>query len=70
MENDTAATVESRGEGPLPPKKFQKKYHCGKTRMYEELKAGRLKAKKNGSSTLVTNAPEWLAALPDYEAAA
>jgi len=42
----------------------------GKTKAYEELAAGRLKAKKVGSRTLITNAPEWLDCLPDYEAAA
>ena len=68
MKNDTGATVESTDEGPLTPKKFQEKYNCGKTRMYEELATGRLKGKKNGTSTLITNAPEWLANLPDYEA--
>ena len=42
----------------------------GRTKAYEELAAGRLKAKKVGSRTLITNAPEWLDSLPDYKAAA
>lgn len=42
----------------------------GKTKAYEEIAAGRLKAKKVGSRTLITNAPEWLDSLPDYEPAA
>lgn len=42
----------------------------GKTKAYEELAAGRLKAKKVGSRPLITNAPEWLDGLPDYAPAA
>ena len=38
----------------------------GRTKFYEEIKAGRLKAKKVGQRTLVTSAAlnEWLEALP------
>ena len=39
----------------------------GRTKAYEELAAGRLKAKKVGSRTLITNAAEWLDSLPDFE---
>jgi len=40
----------------------------GKTRLYEELKAGRLKAVKIGRRTLVphSNLQEWLKSLPSY----
>lgn len=68
MESTLGALVNS-DDGALTPKEFQTKYRCGKTRMYGEINAGRLKAKKNGSSTLITNAREWLANLPDYEPA-
>lgn len=38
----------------------------GRTKFYEEIKAGRLKAKKVGKRTLVTHADlnAWLSALP------
>ena len=49
------------------PKSFGEKYHCGHTKTYELLNEGMLKGKKNGSSTLITNAREWLRNLPDYE---
>ncbi len=41
----------------------------GLTKLYEEIKAGRLKAKKFGKRTLVTAAAleDWLNNLPDYE---
>jgi len=43
----------------------------GRTRIYEELKAGRLKAKKNGKRTIILHDDymEYLHSLPDYEAA-
>ncbi|MCB1782629.1 MAG: helix-turn-helix domain-containing protein [Alphaproteobacteria bacterium] len=41
----------------------------GLTKLYEEIKSGRLKAKKFGKRTLVTAAAleDWLNSLPDYE---
>ena len=42
----------------------------GRVRCYEELKIGRIKAKKCGSRTLITTSPaEWLESLPDLAAA-
>lgn len=74
--SDSAAAVET----PTPDdneeeeihtlETFKKKYHCGHTKTYEELNAGRLKGKKNGASTLITNAREWYRNLPDYKPAA
>lgn len=44
---------------------------CGikRTRIYAEIKLGRLRAKKCGSRTLITRAAirEWLGLLPDVE---
>ncbi len=38
----------------------------GRTRCYEELAGGRIKAKKCGSRTLIVTPPaDWLASLPD-----
>lgn len=41
----------------------------GRTKFYEDLNAGRIKAKKNGRSTIVTadEAQRYINALPDYE---
>lgn len=41
----------------------------GLTKIYEEIRLGRLRAKKFGKRTLVTEAAleEWLNNLPDYE---
>ena len=43
--------------------------NISRTRAYEELKAGRLKAKKVGDRTLIPAeaAQEWAASLPDYD---
>ena len=60
-------TTGNNDEEVHTPKSFRKKYHCGNTKMYEEIDAGRLKAKKNGSSTLIINARTWFQNLPDYE---
>lgn len=40
-----------------------------RTRIYEELKIGRLKARKSGKRTLILadDLTEWLRVLPDYE---
>lgn len=40
----------------------------GKSKLYEELNAGRIKAKKSGHRTLIPHASiqEWLANLPDF----
>lgn len=41
--------------------------HTGRTRLYAEIKAGRLKAKKFGTRTIITAEAlaEWLNALPE-----
>lgn len=45
--------------------RFCQRYDIARSRAYEELKAGRLKAKKVGRRTLIVNADEWLRNLPD-----
>jgi excisionase family DNA binding protein len=42
----------------------------GRSKIYEELRSGRLRAKKLGRRTLITAeaADEWFAQLPDYQA--
>ncbi|MCH7618670.1 MAG: helix-turn-helix domain-containing protein [Candidatus Marinimicrobia bacterium] len=44
----------------------------GRTGVYEALKNGRLKARKNGKRTIILadDLAEWLCSLPDYEPAA
>jgi excisionase family DNA binding protein len=41
----------------------------GRTKIYEEIRSGRLRAKKLGSRTLITAeaANDWVKQLPDYE---
>lgn len=50
---------------------FCKAFGVGRSFVYEELAAGRLKAKKIGRKNLITkaDAEEWLASLPDARAA-
>jgi excisionase family DNA binding protein len=45
---------------------FCKKYGVGRTTTYGEIKAGRLKARKAGRRTIITedDAEEWLSKLP------
>jgi hypothetical protein len=53
-------------DGAFTVKEFCERYGIGHTALYEELKAGRLVAKKRGARTLIprTNAREWFNALP------
>jgi len=53
--------------GALPVPEFCRLYGIGRSKAYQELNEGRLKAKKIGRKTLITNADEWLAALPPIE---
>ena len=46
---------------------FCRTYDIGRSKTYEEINAGRLKAKKFGRKTLITNADEWFANLPDLQ---
>ena len=50
---------------------FCQRYNIGKTKAYEEIKAGRLKARKCGKSTTITedDAEDWLRNLPVLGAA-
>ncbi len=65
---------EANREPPLPRLSFgpvgaANVAGIGLTKLYEEIKSGRLKAKKFGKRTLVTAAAleDWLNSLPDYE---
>jgi hypothetical protein len=48
---------------------FCKKYGIGRTTTYGEIKAGRLKARKAGRRTIITedDAEEWLSNLPTLD---
>ncbi|MEQ8448230.1 MAG: DNA-binding protein [Nitratireductor sp.] len=48
---------------------FTAAFGVGRTRMYREIKAGRLRAKKSGKRTIIlaADAEEWAASLPDFE---
>jgi hypothetical protein len=50
---------------------FCKKYGVGRTKTYGEIKAGRLKARKAGRRTIITDddAEEWLSNLPGLHGA-
>lgn len=67
-------TAENNNETSLPrlsfgPNSAANVAGIGLTKLYEEIKAGRLKAKKFGKRTLITATAleEWLNSLPDYE---
>ena len=55
-----------------PFRTFLERYGVGKTKAYEEIKAGRLKAIKNGRATIITAeaAKAWLDSLPALKTAA
>jgi hypothetical protein len=66
--------------GERPPRAWQRgmsirafceTYGVGRTKAYEEIKAGRLKAKKAGRRTIVGDdaAEEWLRSLPELKEA-
>lgn len=50
---------------------FCERYGPGRTKAYEELKLGRLRARKIGKRTIITedDAEDWLRRLPAMEAA-
>jgi len=53
------------------PSEWCQEAGIGLTRFYEELKLGRIKAKKSGKRTLVLTPPlVWLESLPDAQSAA
>ncbi len=51
------------------PEEASKIIRLGRTKLYEELNSGRLKAFKVGKSTLIseTHIQEWMEALPAYK---
>jgi hypothetical protein len=50
---------------------FGRRYGIGRTRTYEEINAGRLKARKSGRRTIITadDAEDWLSRLPAFQEA-
>jgi hypothetical protein len=67
-----------RGEGPprgwhrgMSLRAFCETYSVGRTKAYEEIKAGRLKAKKAGRRTIIGDeaAEEWWRSLPELQEA-
>jgi excisionase family DNA binding protein len=57
--------------GALTVKEFSKLYSLGRTRIYEEIDAGRLRAVKIGAATRISRAEaeRWFASLPALRAA-
>jgi hypothetical protein len=47
---------------------FCRRYRIGRTKTYEEINAGRLKARKAGRRTIIAedDAEEWLSLLPEF----
>jgi excisionase family DNA binding protein len=58
-----AASIQQRAMGVA---EFCRRYAIGRTRVYEELKTGRLRARKCGRRTIITedDAEDWLKQLP------
>jgi hypothetical protein len=50
---------------------FCDRYDIGRTKAYEEINAGRLKARKSGRRTIITadDAEDWLSRLPSLQEA-
>ena len=63
-------SVEAKGDGAYTVDRFCEKYGIGKTKLYEEMNEGRLKARKLGKKTLIafSEAERWLNSLPEREA--
>jgi hypothetical protein len=65
---NSAANLPYTGEpkGAYRPKEFQTRYRVGHTKVYQEIAAGRLIARKVGSATIILHedAEAWARALP------
>ena len=59
-------------DGALTVRAFCERYSIGRTAVYEEIKAGRLIAKKRGARVLIERAEacRWFSNLPKFEAKA
>jgi hypothetical protein len=57
----------AKTQGALSIPQFCQHYDVGRSKTYQEINAGRLKARKIGRKTLIVNADEWLATLPDMQ---
>ena len=65
-------TTDAEVDGAFSIEAFCAWAGIGRTAAYEEMKAGRLRAKKRGARTIVPrqHAREWLASLPEAKALA
>lgn len=66
MANDEQRRLSKRA---LSLSEFCSSYGIGRTRAYEELKAGRLRARKSGRRTIIlqSDAENWLRELPTIQ---
>ena len=57
--------------GAMSVQAFCERYDIGRTKAYEEINAGRLKARKAGRRTIITadDAEDWLSRLPGLQEA-
>ena len=69
MGRTTKTPYTGESKGAYRPKEFQTRYCVGHTKLYEEIGAGRLIARKVGSATIILHddAEAWAHALPIVE---
>jgi excisionase family DNA binding protein len=71
MKNSTAGQARRALKGAMSIAQFCERYNTGRTKAYEEIKSGRLRARKVGKRTIITedDAEHWLEELPVIEVA-
>lgn len=59
------------GQRAMSVAQFCQDYDIGRTKAYEEIRSGRLRARKNGKRTIIIedDAEDWLQHLPIFEVA-
>jgi hypothetical protein len=69
MSGATKVPYAGEPRGAYRPKEFQTRYRVGHTKLYQEIAAGRLTARKLGSATIILHedAEAWARALPILE---
>ena len=70
MSDRLFSPMDDAHDGAFTVDGFCRKYGIGRTAFYEEVTAGRLKAKKRGTRTMIERAEarRWFANLPSFEA--